>query len=287
MITKEVKQKIVQAVKERLTNYNSARAMAVSMGINPAQLSRIINGELDGVLSDANWLSIARKLDVQISEQSNWITGKTFVYEYIYNQLTLLQQESLSALLCDRADIGKTYTAKQYVKENRYVVYIDCSQNKSKQYMIRAIAKEFGVECTGKLRDVYSDLIFYLKQCPNPLIILDEAGDLYHEAFLELKAMWNATEGFCGWYLMGADGLRRKIEKSINSKKVGYCEMFSRLGNRYQTITPEGRDNLNEFINTQIAVVAKVNGGNDIRQIIACTGGSLRRVKIEIKKQKA
>ncbi len=43
-----------------------------------------------------------------------------------------------------------------------------------------------------------------------PLVVLDEAGDLQYEAFLELKALWNATEMCCGWYMMGADGLRRR-----------------------------------------------------------------------------
>jgi DNA transposition AAA+ family ATPase len=286
MITIEFKQQIVEVVKNRLPNYKSAAKMAVALGINSAQLSRIQKGELEGVLSDVNWISIARKLDVQAQVDSAWRVAKTPVYTHVYTQLQACQQRALSGLLCDLADIGKTYTAKQYVKENRFAVYIDCSQHKSKQQLIRAIAQEFGVGNSGRLTDVYADLVFYLKSVPNPLVILDEAGDLYYEAFLELKAMWNATEGFCGWYMMGADGLKRKIENNILYKRVGYAEVFSRFGSRYQKITPDGQEALDEFRRTQVAMIAKVNDeAADVKAIVAKTGGSLRRVKIELRKQ--
>jgi DNA transposition AAA+ family ATPase len=286
MITTAFKQQIVEAVKNRLPNYKSAAKMAVALGINSAQLSRIQRGELEGVLSDANWISIARKLDVQVHALGAWKVAKTPVYTHVYTQLQACQVNALSGLLCDMADIGKTFTARQYIKENKHAIYIDCSQYKSKQQLIRAIAQDFGVGNSGRLTDVYADLVFYLKSVPNPLIILDEAGDLHYEAFLELKALWNATEGFCGWYMMGADGLKRKIENNILYKKVGFAELFSRFGSRYQKVTPDGQEALDEFRRTQVIMIAKVNDeAADVKAIVAKTGGSLRRVKIELRKQ--
>jgi len=285
MITKAFKQKIVEAIKNRLPHYTSAAKMAVALGINSAQLSRIQKGDMENVLSDANWISIARKLDVQLHEETAWKTAKTPVFTHVYTQLQACQSRSLSGLLCDMADIGKTYTARQYVKDNRMAVCIDCSQYKSKYQLMRAIAREFGVGSAGRYADMYADLVFYLKSIPNPLIILDEAGDLSYAAFLELKAIWNATEGFCGWYMMGADGLRRKIENNILYKKVGYAEIFSRFGSRYQKVTPDGREALEEFQNTQVTMIAKVNSATaDVKAIIAKTNGSLRRVRIELRK---
>ncbi|KAA6312859.1 hypothetical protein EZS27_036275, partial [termite gut metagenome] len=99
-------------------------------------------------------------------------------------------------------------------------------------------AKEFGVGCTGRYADVYEDLSYYLKTLPTPMIILDEAGDLDYAAFLEIKALWNATEMCCGFYMMGADGLKEKIRRSIAGKKVGYTELFSRFGKRYGKAVP-------------------------------------------------
>lgn len=284
MITTEIKKRIVQGIIEAQRNYPSGTKLAVALGINPSVLSRIKNGETENVLAPGLWISVARKLEVQINETAKWATAKTPVYNYIYTQLEACQKHGISGLLCDMADIGKTYTAKQYALENKNAVYIDCSQEKTKNKLIRAIAKELGVTHTGRYAEVYADLVFYLKGTLNPLIILDEAGDLEYPAFLELKALWNATEG-CGWYMMGADGLKVKIEGNLERKKVGYTEIFSRYGSRYQKIAPVGKDDIEAFKQAQVALITKANNPiADVQKMYVKTNGSLRRIKIELQK---
>jgi DNA transposition AAA+ family ATPase len=284
MVTNELKQRIVTAIRERRANYGSDAKMAVFLGINSAQYSRIMSGDIERVLSDANWISLSRKLEISINENHELVTAVTPVYIYISNQLASCQDNALSGMLCDMADIGKTYTAKIYVKNHKNAVYIDCSQVKSKQKLIRQIAKEFGLTHYGKYSEVYEDLVYYLKSIPKPLIVLDEAGDLDYTAFLELKALWNATERCCGWYMMGADGLKSKIESNLGRKKVGYTEMFSRYGSRYQKISPDGKHELDEFKKQQVALIAKANGITEIQKFYAKTKGSLRRISYEIQK---
>ncbi|GHT16593.1 hypothetical protein AGMMS4956_19320 [Bacteroidia bacterium] len=294
MITNEVKQRIVSAIADRRKNYGSDAKMSVALGINSAQYSRVKNGDYDSVLSDAKWISIARILDVQLSDAPEWVTAKTTVYNYIYAQMDACQNNNLSVMLCDMTDIGKTYTARCYVKEHVNAVYIDCSQVKTRQKLIRAIAKEFGLGYTGRYDDVYADLVFYLRSIPQPFIILDEFGDLKYNAFLEVKAIWNATEGACSWYGMGADGLRDKLMRNLEYKKVGYAEILSRFGihdervktlqQRFQKITPDGKDALEDFVRKQISQVAIANGVDDVQRIYAKTGGSLRRLRTEVMK---
>ena len=287
MITNANRTKIVEALTAKQGLYPSAAKMAVALGINPAQLSRIKNGDTDKVLSDAQWISIARRLDVEMGERVELVPAQTEVFNTITGQLEACQSSGISGILCDRADIGKTYTAKYYAKNNKNAVYIDCSQNKSKQRLVRAIAREFGVGHTGRYQDVLEDLVFYLRSLPNPLIIVDEAGDLSYDAFLELKALWNATEYRCGWYMMGADGLKAKMTRAINNKKVGFVEIFSRYGSRFQKISPDGKEQLDTWKKMQVALIAKANGVNNIQQLYTKTGGSLRRIYIEIQKLKA
>ena len=283
----ETKQRVVEAMRTARTNYDSNAKMAVSLEISSSVLSRIFNGEIEGLLTDAKWFSIARRLDVQLKDEPVWVTAKTPAYQFIYAQLLACQKNSLSGLLCDVADLGKTHTARCFVKENKYAVYIDCSQVKSKQKLIRQIAKELGLGNTGKYSDVYADLVFYLRSIPNPIIILDEAGDLDYPAFLELKALWNATEGACGWYMMGADGLREKIKRGKDLSKVGFSEIFRRYGSRYQKVTPDGADAYDDFVREQVAMVAKANNPNvNIPAMIAKVNGSLTRVKIELNKMR-
>ena len=287
MITTEIKGRIIEELaKKRDLFAGSDAKFAVSLGINNAVYSRMKNGELERVLSDQNWLSLARQLDIQLGGQIEWKTANTPAFQFITGQLKLCQDNSMSSLLCDIADIGKTYTAMQYVKSNKNAIYVDCSQVKSKQKLVRYIAKEFGVGHTGKYQEVYADLVYYLRGVPNPLIILDEAGDLDYSAFLELKALWNASERTCGWYMMGADGLKQKIQRSIDLKKVGYTELFSRYGSRYQKVSPAGTDEMKKFLMVQASMVAKVNAASDIdiNRIVTGSELSLRRIYNELRK---
>ena len=295
MISKEIKDKIVAALEVARGNFQGSDSkFAVSLGISASQYSRTKNGERDKVLSQTQWISLARKIGVNISQAPDWKTASTPVFQFITAQLKACQEESLSALLCDIADIGKTYTAKHYAGTNKGVVYVDCSQVKSKQRLIRHIAKSLGVGSTGRYADVYEDLVFYLKTLPTPLIILDEAGDLDYTAFLELKALWNAVENSCGFYMMGADGLEAKINRAITSKKVGYTEMFSRFGRRYGHVVPVGKEEKERMLQTSAAMIIKANAegraeGVDINRILRKTLGednlpSLRRIYKELSK---
>lgn len=287
MLNQKQKQLIVEEIVHRAGQYPSAARQAIVLEINAAQLSRIKKGELEGVLSEEKWITIARKLDVNLNPAKNWVTAVTPVFSFITEQLTYCQANAVSGILCDIADIGKTHTARVYSSKNRNAVYIDCSQVKTKQKLVKRIAQEFAVRYTGKFTDVYEDLCFTLRTIENPIVILDEAGDLDAGATLEIKALWNATEGNCAWYLMGADGLEVKMNKNRDKKKVGYTEIFSRFGERYQFIAPKSNDMLQDFKKVQTQLIAKANGHTGgLRDLFAKTNGSLRRIKTEVLKQK-
>lgn len=302
MITKELKQKIVAAMAEARPLWGGSDAkFAKWLGISGSQYSRVKNGDIDQVLSDTAWISIARQLEVNLGDAPEWKTARTPVYEFINAQLTVCQEEALSSLLCDLSDIGKTWTAKVYAKTHRNVAYIDCSMAKGKTLLIRQIARAFGLDNSGKLGDVEANTIYYLKTLERPLIILDEAGDLHYEAWLEIKALWNATEGACGWYMMGADGLKAKIQRSIDCKKVGYTEIFSRFGKRYGKVVNEGEEG-REMMKATAVMIAKANcvpaegekadaGSIAAKVVRKCMGDdgmpSLRRIYKELRKSGA
>lgn len=288
MITTEQKKKILAAIAQNRANYPSDAKHATSLGISTSVYSMVKQGAFDKALSDANWVRIARRLGVNLRHEIEWKPASTFTFLFIQKQLELAQLSSLSMILCDEPNIGKTYSAKYYIGCHENAVYIDCSQVKTKRRLIRKIATEFGTDNKGTYSDVYEDLVYYLRTLNNPLIILDEAGDLQYEAFLELKALWNATEHCCGWYMMGADGLKEKINRSIDCKKVGYTEMLSRYGGRFSKVTPDDGKEREKFLMKQASIVAKVNApaDADIPTIVRKTQGGLRRVYTEIEKLK-
>ncbi len=285
-ITDEVKQRIAGAIAADRENYPSDSRHARALGMSPSVYSAIKKGNYERQASDASWAGVARRLGVQLRTEMPWTAAKTPTYVFIGKQLEACQESGLSAVLCDMPNIGKTFAAKAYVKQHRNAVYVDCSQVKTKSRLVRRIASEFGVGSRGWYPDVYADLVYYLRSIDSPLIILDEAGDLQYEAFLELKALWNATERCCAWYMMGADGLKEKINRAIEGKKVGYTEMLSRYGDTYSKVTPDDAREREKFLKAQAAIVAKVNApeGSDIARIVNAAGGGLRRVYTEIEK---
>lgn len=286
MIATDFKTKIVTAIKLARTNFPSDKKHAIALGIDVSQYSRITSGDTERVLSDAKWITIARNLGVNLRGQAAWNIAVTPVYAYITEQLKHCKKNSMAGLFCDKADIGKTVAAKDFVRKNEHAVYIDGSQVKSKQKFVRAIAKEFGVGHTGRYADVYEDLVYYLNTIANPIVVIDEAGDLQYDAFLELKALWNATERACAWYMLGADGLQEKMRRAIDNKKVGFAEIFRRFGKRYQKAVPAGKEDEEKFINVQAALIIQANGpkGVDVQKMLRKTEGSLTRIYNELTK---
>lgn len=277
---------IIAGIKADRKQYPSDAKHAVSLGINKAVYSELMRGKTQRLLADANFISIARRLDINLRNRMPWRAAETYTFNYITKQLEMCQASSLSGLLCDIPNIGKTFTAKHYAASHKSAVYVDCGQVKTKMRMIRYLAKAFGLSANGRYADVYDDLVYYLRSIDRPLIILDEAGDINPETFLELKALWNATDRTCGWYMMGANGLKAKIQRNRAADVLGYEEMFSRYGGNYCRATPEDEHARKEFLLKQATVVAEVNApqGMNVESLVLRSGGGLRRLYTEIEK---
>ncbi|MBN1652023.1 MAG: ATP-binding protein [Bacteroidales bacterium] len=289
-VTPELKQRILTALQINRKNFNGSDAKyAVTLGINGAQYSRIKRDDTDHVLSDANWISLARRLNVNLSKEQDWKIVKTPVFEFISAQLEICQKHGASSMLCDLSDIGKSETAKHYAATHKNAVYVDCSQVKSKQLLIRFIAKEFGVGSNGRYADVYADLVFYIKTLPDPIIILDEYGDISYEALLESKALWNAVSQNCAFYTIGADGLQETMRRGIAKKKVGYVELFSRYGKKYGKVVPHGEEDARKLLIQNASMIIKGNSTANVSVVLKGIMGedgrpSLRRIKNELLK---
>ena len=258
-ITAEFKQKVVAELMDIRTRYGgSDAAFAKQQGINSSVWSRLKNGETEGLLKDTQWLNLGRELNISMN-QRRWNMARTQVFEAISEDVKFCQTHSKGMVLVDDCAIGKTFSAKYLSKTLNNCFYLDGSQCKTKNLFIRAFAKAIGLDSTGRISDIKANIKYYLRMLDTPVIILDEAGDLEYTAFLELKEFWNATEGVCGWYLMGADGLKAKMERGISYKKVGYRELLSRYSDKYMKIIPTDRHERLAFYRKMISDVLEVN----------------------------
>jgi hypothetical protein len=59
--------------------------------------------------------------------------------------------------------------------------------------------------------------------------------------------------------MMGADGVRKKIEDGISHRKVGYREIFSRFSGKYLSIVPTDPQERQKFYRKLISDVLSVN----------------------------
>ncbi|MGB0918655.1 MAG: AAA family ATPase [Flavobacteriales bacterium] len=212
------------------------------------------------LLSEMKWIGLGRALGVY-SRTRKWNTAETDVFLAMRQELMFCKEESRSMIFCDDADIGKTETAKVLAATLPETYHIDCSRAKSKGEFLRLIAREIGLPIAKKDRhaDIFDTIVYGLSHFDRPLVILDEAGDLSDSAFLEIKALWNATEHSCGWYAMGAEGFAAKLERGFDNKKLGIAEFLRRFGAKISTIVPKDAKTKQQFYRKLITQVLLAN----------------------------
>ena len=259
----DFKEKVRAAIlQDRETFGGSDASYAKTLGINAAAFSRIKSGETDRILSDTNWLNIGRRFEVDLRKK-NWKVARTRIYAEIEDNLNECKAKSQSMILVDDCGIGKTFCARHIVRKMNNAFYVDCSQGKTKITFVKLLARTLGVDDNGKHVDVKENVKYALNVLQSPLIVLDEAGDLEYSTLLIIKEFWNASAGNVGWYMMGADGLKAKIDKGIRNRKVGFAELFSRFSEKFITLTPNGRDDRRVFYTQLIGDVASANSARD------------------------
>ncbi len=251
-------QVINELISARENFSGSDAAFAKQYDINGSVFSRLKNGELEGLLKEAQWLQIGRRLNVSTSERK-WKAARTMVFAYIESEVLFCKEHSKARIFVDDCGIGKTFTAKYLSRTVKNCFYIDASQAKTKNQFIRLLGRTIGVSDGGKIQDIKYDIKYFLQALPKTVVIIDEAGDLDYNAILELKEFWNATENACGWYMIGADGLRAKLLRGIQNKKVGYRELFSRFSEKFSSVVPVERMERENFYKALINEVLSVN----------------------------
>ncbi|PTN08070.1 hypothetical protein C8N47_111110 [Mangrovibacterium marinum] len=279
-------------VERQETSGLSQAAFARANEMSPADMSNIRGEkwkEQPHLVGDMKWIKFARLVDFTRKAELEWKTAQTNVKRQIDAQLNACKNYSFTAILCDDAGVGKTYACKAFAATNPHVYYIDCSNCRTRIRFVRAIARAVGINADGKIDDLFESAMYVLGLIDRPLLILDEAGDLEDKAFLELKRMYNNLEGQCGFYLVGADGLKKKIERGEAVRKVGFTEVFSRFGKKFTKIVPVEPEERRQFLIEMAHSLLDANGISDrnsrqdiIRTI--CLNGlkDLRTVKREV-----
>ena len=246
-ISTEIKRKAVQALIDVRGNFSGTNEkFAKQWGFTGAIWSRMRKGNVDGLVKDSTWLNICRELDVVAGERK-WYMANTDVFITIKDDVIFCKKNAKAKMFVDECGIGKTFAVKYLSKTLKDCFYLDASQAKTPQLFVKKLAKIIGITKPASYNATKDEIKQYLKLLPDPIVIIDEAGDLNYNALLELKEFWNATEGACGWYLVGADGLREKLRRGVSNKTVGFAEIFSRFSSSFTTCVPIGDNPKKQF----------------------------------------
>ncbi|GHV16108.1 hypothetical protein FACS1894169_09270 [Bacteroidia bacterium] len=258
-ITNLFKDAVVKELLAQRDNFGGSDAQfARSMDINPSVFSRLQKGEREKLLSNSDWLRLGRELRVSLSDRK-WNPVETDVFMQIREEVLFCKQHSKSRIFVDNCGIGKTFTLKYLSKTVKNCFYVDCTQCKTKNELIKALARAVGVELKGKIYEIKENTKYYLSLLDEPVVELDEAGALEKDALGLVQEYWNATEGFCGWYMVGANALRNKIAKGVSKDKDYFAELFSRFSENLSSIVPTEKHEKYSFYEKLIRDVLSAN----------------------------
>lgn len=246
-LTTDYKSRVIDALLSARDNYSGNDTdFARKWGIDKTVYSRLKKGYQEGLLSVGKYIEIGMELNVSTRERK-WNMVRTEVFNLIEAEVKFCKAYSKGKIFVDKCAIGKTYSAKYLSQTLPNCFYVDMSQAKKPSHFARALARAIGAECKGRLVTVKERIKYYLKLLPSPVVIIDEAGDMDITMVSELKEYYNALDGMCGWYVLGANGLRAKINYGIEHEAAGYEELFSRLSDKYSTIVPANKNERLDF----------------------------------------
>lgn len=249
------------------SGFDSRARFANSIRITSTDFSNIENRkwkERDQLIGVDKWIRIARAVKYEFTAKQRWLIAPTVTYRLITRQLEMCKDEGMCAIFCDEAGIGKTATAIDFCEKHPNAFYINGGEFPRKLVFIRALAQAVGINPDkSTAEDTLEDVITYLKSLVNPIIIIDEAGDMHNNTYLLLKRIYNVLEFQCGIYMLGARGLKKRIDSAIRLRTNGFEEVFSRFGSRYTTALPAEVGKRGEFMRAEATLVASHNGFHD------------------------
>lgn len=293
-LSKEHKEGIRKKLLAAFANsgFPSRAKYAVSIGITGSDFSNIESGKWranDRLLSAQKWMRIAREVGYEFNQRQSWQTAETVTYRAIRRQLEMCAHDGLCAMFCDEAGLGKTHAVREFCNNTPDAFYINGGSHPRKTAFIRALATAVGINPDrSKLEDVLLDTMTYIKSLPRPVLVVDEAGDLDNSTYLLLKRLYNELEFQCGIYMVGARGLKKRIDSAVRNRTNGFEEVFSRFGGRFTTVLPQGAKERMDFLRQEALLVAEANGLTDKERInrMLSRDFDLRTVRREVLKSR-
>jgi len=257
---------------ERLANKTSQVNVSHRLEVSNATISNIINGVHESI-SDAMWRKVQKILHIDF----DWVTAHTGNYKLVYNLLSTAKSESISLAISDDAGKGKTHTYREFSCIENNVIHIECKNYWTKKAYIQQLLINTGVSSEGTTQELIKRFIEYVRGLDKPLIIIDQFDKLKDPQMDLFMDFYNDLNNQCGFLLSGVKAFEKRVLKGVNRQKIGYSELFSRIGRKFIHLKPLSLHD--------VELIAKSNGvvgDQQISYMYQNSDGDFRRIRRDI-----
>lgn len=254
----------------------SQKQIANQAGVSNALISQMVNNNWN-LISDAMW----RKVQVTLRIDPNWNTAKIQNYNIVYSLLNTAKNTNISIAISDTAGKGKTHAYTDFERFNEAVIYVECKNYWTKKSYIRQLLISSGLNSVGTTEELINRFIKHLKTLQNPLLIIDQFDKLKDPQLDLFMDFYNDLNGHCGFVISGVEALEKRINKGVNRNKIGYAELYSRIGRKFIKLDP--------ISHQDVQLICQANGvleAEEIQFIYHNCEDDLRRVRRDIDKYK-
>lgn len=254
----------------------SQNQLALQADVSSATISQMLNNNWK-LISDAMW----RKVQVTLRIDPKWNTAKTDNFIKMQQLLAAAKKQSLSIGISDSAGKGKTEAFTAFERENSNVIYVECKNYWTKKSYIKQLLINTGLNSEGTTEDLINRFIKHLKGLPSPLLIIDQFDKLKDPQLDLFMDFYNDLSGHCAFVISGVQALEKRIVKGVNREKIGYAELYSRIGKKFIQLDP--------IVEKDVQLICHANGVKDPEEVSFIyhnSEGDLRRVRRDIDKIK-
>lgn len=192
-----------------------------------------------------NWQNISDAMWRNVGKQVGWNHHKTQQFVETLNAQTLLlyfetaKEHGETFAITATAGSGKTFVGQHYARAMRgkNVYHLECAEYLNRRYFLIELMKIMGLPSGGmNIYEMMEEIISTLRSQDHPLIIMDEVDKLKPEVLLFFITLYNKLHGLCGIVWTSTSAIVTKIDKGVHANKIGYNEIFSRIGRRFITL---------------------------------------------------
>ena len=240
--TQEQKDSIKDMLVAYIERFGSMNKAANNLDrVSAATLSSIVNGRYQNI-SDDMWRNIRAQVATGTENDPRTAVVETSVTRDLAFCMAENRANKDFIWAISPAGSGKTIASKM-ARKIRNTYYVLCDEDMKKSDFAIELARAVGlrVNTQKKARTLILDVVKYLREQNDVLIIFDEGDKLSDNVLHYFITIFNHFEDLSGLQTVGVqfistDYMATRMERGLRYKKKGYQELWSRLGARFYEV---------------------------------------------------